>query len=158
MLEVERIVQQMRQAFGGPAWHGPSLLEVLQDVDAMTAAGKPITGAHSIWELVLHLTATQDVILRRIGGESAGKAEEEFWPPAPAPSAGAWQSLLDLLKRQEEALTAAVVAFPDGRLDTPLTPEGTSAYNNFHGHAQHTIYHAGQIALLKKVVRAPGNR
>jgi uncharacterized damage-inducible protein DinB len=150
MREVERIAQQLRQAFAGPAWHGPSVLEVLREVDADTAADKPIPGAHSIWELVLHLAATQDVMLRRLRGEPAGKVEEEFWPPAPEPAAEAWQSLLERLQRQEEVLTAAVVAFPDDRLGELLTPEGSSAYNNFHGHAQHNTYHAGQIALLKK--------
>jgi hypothetical protein len=32
-------------------------------------------------------------------------------------------------------------------------PEGTSAYNNFHGDVQHNAYHAGQINLLKKAAR-----
>jgi hypothetical protein len=35
------IAEQLRRAFDGDAWHGPALLELLQDVDAATAAAKP---------------------------------------------------------------------------------------------------------------------
>jgi uncharacterized damage-inducible protein DinB len=140
--------------FHGNAWHGPSVLEVLSGVDATTAAAHPIPGAHSIWELVLHLTATQEVILRRIRGESAGLKDEEFWPAVPAVSAPAWTETVERLKGQEAELQKAISAFPEERLDARLTAEGTSAYNNFHGHVQHNAYHAGQIALLKKAAGA----
>src|SRR5262245_21751180 len=113
MREVERIARQMRQAFAGPACLGPSVMEVLRDVGADTAAAKPIPGAHSIWELALHLAATQDVIRRRIGGEPAGREEAEFWPPAPArPDDAAWRELVERLRRPGAALTAAGDAFP----------------------------------------------
>jgi hypothetical protein len=47
-------------------------------------------------------------------------------------------------------LRQAISVFPEERLDALLTAEGSSAYNNFHGHVQHNAYHAGQISLLKK--------
>ena len=31
MTEVTRIVDQLKRAFTGPAWHGPSVMEVLQE-------------------------------------------------------------------------------------------------------------------------------
>ena len=49
------IADQLRRAFEGDAWHGPALLELLQDVDSTTAAAKPLRNVHSIWELVLHI-------------------------------------------------------------------------------------------------------
>jgi uncharacterized damage-inducible protein DinB len=140
--------------FDGGAWHGPSVLESLPGVDAATAASHPISGAHSIWELALHLAATQDVLLRRIGGERAGLKEEEFWPAVPPVSEAAWAETLERLKRQETALRQAIGTFPDRRLDDPLMTGGTSAYANFQGHVQHNAYHAGQINLLKKAARA----
>ena len=81
MTEIQRIVAQMKAAFEGQAWHGPSVLEVLQDVDYIMAASNfTVHGADSIWELVGHLTTTADVVRRRIEGESAGLKDEEFWP------------------------------------------------------------------------------
>ena len=58
MSELDRIRNQFRRAFEGEAWHGPSVLALLDGVTAQQAAAYPIPGAHSIWELVLHLTAT----------------------------------------------------------------------------------------------------
>jgi uncharacterized damage-inducible protein DinB len=150
MREVERITDQALKMFNGGAWHGPSVVEVLTDVDASLAASHPIPGAHSIWELVLHLVATQAILLRRIRGETAGLHSEDFWPAMPTASASAWAETLKRLKQQEAELRQAISAFPEERLQARLTAEGSSAYNNFHGHVQHNAYHAGQINLLKK--------
>lgn len=150
MPEVERIAKQMERGFEGEAWHGPAVLEILAGVDAALAAARPIPDAHSIWELVLHLAATQEILLRRLQGERAGLTEEEFWPATPEPTEEAWQATLARLRRQDSELRQAVAAFPDGRLDEPLMTGGTPAYDNFHGHVQHNIYHAGQIVMLKK--------
>ncbi|HYG64753.1 MAG TPA: DinB family protein, partial [Thermoanaerobaculia bacterium] len=113
MHEVERISRQIQQGFEGEAWHGPAVLEILADVDAALAAARPIPGAHSIWELALHLAATQEIILRRIQGERAGLTEEEFWPATPEPTEEAWQATVARLRRQETELRQAVTEFPD---------------------------------------------
>ena len=57
MTETERIRDQLRRAFEGDAWHGPGVLELLENVTASQAAARPIAGAHSIWELVVHIQA-----------------------------------------------------------------------------------------------------
>jgi uncharacterized damage-inducible protein DinB len=153
MRETERITDQALKMFEGGAWHGPSVMEVLADVDANMAASHPIPGAHSIWELTLHLLATQAVLLRRMSGETAGRSTEEYWPEVPVVSASSWTETVERLKQQEAELRQRITTFPEERLDALLTAEGTSAYNNFHGHVQHNAYHAGQISLLKKASR-----
>lgn len=52
-----QIADELRRAFYGEAWHGDSLFEILRGVTAAQAAARPITNAHSIWELVLHISA-----------------------------------------------------------------------------------------------------
>jgi uncharacterized damage-inducible protein DinB len=68
MTEPFRLADQIRRAFEGNAWHGDSVVELLAGVDAKTAAARPIKNAHSIWEILLHIAAWDDVIVRRIGG------------------------------------------------------------------------------------------
>ena len=63
------IAEQLRRAFDGDAWHGPALLELLQDVDAALAAAKPSPEVHSIWELVLHVAVWDAAACRRLSGE-----------------------------------------------------------------------------------------
>jgi uncharacterized damage-inducible protein DinB len=151
--ETERIADQAQRLFAGDAWHGPSVLEVLAGVDAGTAAAHPIAGAHSIWELVNHIIATQAILIRRIRGETAGLDEKEFWLDVPPVSEQAWAETVERLKQQETELRQAISAFPEERLDARLTAQGNSAYVNFHGHVQHNAYHAGQINLLKLASR-----
>jgi len=49
MSETTRLADQLRRAFKGEAWHGPSVLEILDGIDAKRAATHPIDGVHSIW-------------------------------------------------------------------------------------------------------------
>ncbi len=153
-METDRIYQQMKQAFAGDAWHGPALLEILNGIDADTAFDRPIADAHSIWEIVLHLSSTQQLMRRRIKRDPTATelSLEEDWPAVTQPTAIAWADAVGELTRNEELLRHEVAAFPPELLDRPLIPGGSSAYNNFHGYIQHIIYHAGQISLLERAV------
>jgi hypothetical protein len=154
MNELERIAKQMRQAVEGDAWHGPSLLELLADVHVATAMARPIRGAHTIWEIVLHLAGTQDLTLRRLRGDATPLADEEDWPPVIKANEQAWLATVDAYFAGEKHLREAIEQFEPDRLGEPLIEGGSSAYNNFHGYVQHILYHAGQIAILKHAARA----
>jgi uncharacterized damage-inducible protein DinB len=155
--ELNRLEEQLERAFEGEAWHGPSVLEVLEGISAEQAAAHPIAGAHSIWELVLHLCGTYDLVLRRLGGDGRQLAESEDWSCVPESSAGNWGGSIRLLKQLNEDLRQAVKNFPVEHLDEPLVPEAPyTAYTQFIGVTQHNLYHAGQVALLKKVLMSPG--
>jgi hypothetical protein len=154
MSETERIRRQMEQAVCGEAWHGPAVTAILEGVTPEIAAAKPIPGAHSIWELLLHLTGTQRVMLRRLAGNATPLEPHEDWPPVPAATGDAWRETVATFLENEKRLREAVSGFADERLDEPLVPAGTSAYNNFHGYVQHTLYHAAQMGLLKKATMA----
>lgn len=154
MRESERIRDQLRRAFEGEAWHGPSVREALSEVTAEGATQHPVEDAHSIWEIVLHMAATMRLVLRRLEGDSTPLTAEDDWPPIPEVSAGAWSAALQELREAHEELERAVAGLPDSRLDAPIA-EGSSSslYVTLHGVVQHDLYHAGQIALLKKGIR-----
>ena len=53
-------------------WRGlarTGVFELLDDVDAATAAAKPLANVHSIWELVLHIAAWDSAAMVRLAGE-----------------------------------------------------------------------------------------
>ena len=81
MTESFRLADQIRRAFEGNAWHGDSLLELLADVNAKTAAARPVKDAHSIWEILLHIAAWDDAVRRRIGGEAVDLRMSRIFPP-----------------------------------------------------------------------------
>jgi len=151
--EIHRLVEQLERALEGAAWHGPSVLEVLDGVSARQAAAHPIAGAHSIWELLLHLHSDYALVLRRLGGDGRPLTESESWPTVPEPTAENWNESVRVLKQLNVGLRRAMEGFPPERLDEPLVPEvPCTAYTQFIGVTQHQLYHAGQMALLKKVI------
>lgn len=152
-LENERLAEQIERAFRGESWHGPSVLEILEGVSAEQAAAYPIAGAHSIWEIVLHMAAGYRLLLRRLRGEDAQLSAEEEWPPVAARTPEAWRESQRALKELNQQLQRAVRAFPAERLLERLGSE-YAAYTQFAGAPQHDLYHAGQIVMLKKAFAA----
>lgn len=153
MSETSRLADQIRRGFEGEAWHGDSLLELLADVDAKTAAAHPIKNAHSIWELVLHIAAWDDAVLRRTGGKAVELNDSQNFPPVIDTSDAAWRKAVEFAKQTHNQLVQAVAAFPDSRLQEQVPGKKEKHYNFFYmfsGVVQHELYHAGQIALLKK--------
>jgi hypothetical protein len=153
--ELRRLEEQVKRALEGDAWHGPSVLEILEDVTAAQAAAHPIAGAHSIWELVLHLSTDYSLVLRRLAGDGKPLIQSEGWPTVPERTAENWSDCIRKLKQLNYELRRAILSFPWQRLDEPLVPEPPyTAYTQFIGVTQHHLYHAGQMALLKKVLRS----
>jgi uncharacterized damage-inducible protein DinB len=155
MKESERIADQLRRAVEGEAWHGPSLREVLDGVTAQQVAAKPVAGAHSIWELTLHIAVWANACRRRMHGERVKVTSEEDWEKIPDTSDAAWQRARDRVFADLHALVDAIGKFDDARLfDQVLSQTGKpySIWFMLHGIVQHTLYHAGQIALLKKAL------
>jgi uncharacterized damage-inducible protein DinB len=149
-LESALIAEQLRRAFEGDAWHGPALLELLQDVDAAAAAAKPLPEVHSIWELVLHVAVWDGVASRRLAGEKCQPTGKANFPVVPKPTEAAWRKAVAQAKRAHDALVRTVASLPDSRLRERVPGKKYDFYFMLHGIAQHELYHAGQIAILKK--------
>jgi uncharacterized damage-inducible protein DinB len=151
MTEAARIAEQLENAFAGGAWHGPALLELLADVDARTAAAHPVPGAHSIWELVLHIAAWDDAVNRRIVLRKALQLKmRQNFPLVTDKSSAAWKKAVARAKKAHAELLKTVRALSDNRLRERVPGKRYNIAFMLHGVAQHELYHAGQIALLKK--------
>ena len=74
-----RILEQLRRTYDGEAWYGPSFRALLADVNASTAAARPIPTAHTIWELVRHVTVWLVAVRRRLAGEHVEYADDTDW-------------------------------------------------------------------------------
>jgi uncharacterized damage-inducible protein DinB len=153
MTEAGRIAEQLRNAFHGNAWHGPALLELLADVDSATAAAHPLPDVHSIWELLLHIAAWDDAVNRRIVLRKALQLNDaENFPPVQEKSAVAWKKAIAHARKTHAALLKTVEALPDRRLTERVPGKKYDIRFMLQGVAQHELYHAGQIAILKKTL------
>jgi uncharacterized damage-inducible protein DinB len=151
MSEINRIVDQMDRALNGEAWHGPHLEELLKDVSAQQASAHPVKGAHSIWELVNHIAAWNFILAKRAQGTAVKVTPELDWPPVSDTSAASWKKALENMREARAQLRAATLSLKDAQLED-ITPGDHSLYVMLHGGVQHDLYHAGQIAVLKKAL------
>ena len=159
MTEITRIIDELEREHSGDPWHGSPLRGILHGIDAAQAARRPLPDAHSIWELVLHVTGWKREVAKRAAGAAASEPAAGDWAEVGEPSETRWKKALADLEAAHRELVAAVAPLSERTLfeptndprDKPLGA-GVSYYVLLHGVVQHDVYHAGQIALLKKAV------
>ncbi|HEY6547191.1 MAG TPA: DinB family protein [Vicinamibacteria bacterium] len=162
MTEPARLAELLAQAYFGEvdrsdgiAWHGPSVQRVLSGV---TAAGASLRreGGHSIWEITLHVVLWDEICRRRLQGEviALTTGDPGDWPECPLPTEEAWQATRERLRQAQVALVEAVGKISADDL-AGRTPGCTwTHYTMVHGTLHHDLYHAGQIALLVRLLEA----
>lgn len=159
--DVERVIKELQRQHDGDPWHGPSRAAILADVSAAEAAWQPGAGAHSIWELVLHMRSWTREVERRVLGAEPAMPEDGDWPAILDTGEAAWaeaQASLDAAHEQivvvvrrlgAERLSGMVGATRDKPLGTGITHRAM-----LYSLAQHDVYHSGQVAILKRLARA----
>jgi uncharacterized damage-inducible protein DinB len=153
MSEIRRIDDQLVRMFEGEAWIGPSVLANLWGVDARTAAARPIPDAHTIWELVLHLTTWLDVPrLRTELRRPVMAAPQENWPAVRDTGEAAWREARERLRQAYLDFRELLAGLDESRLEERAPTKTYSIYVLLHGVVQHLAYHSGQIALLRRAV------
>ena len=155
--EIARILDELEREHAGDPWHGSPVQQILEGIDHQRAADRPLPGAHTIWELVLHMISWKNEVGRRIGGAPAATPLEGDWPTPPRATPDAWRDTLAALEASHRSLVSAVAGLPEDKLFQPTNDPrdresgaGVDHYVLLHGIVQHDVYHAGQIALLKK--------
>ena len=146
------IADQLVRTFGGQAWHGDSVMQILSDIGPQQAARKSLQNIHSIWEIVLHIIAWEQVVVQCLQGNPYTKIHgEDDWPPVKEVTSDAWRVALQLLTETTSTLNALISSFPEHQLHEKVPGQTRTYYQLFHGVVQHNLYHAGQIGILKKL-------
>jgi heme-degrading monooxygenase HmoA/uncharacterized damage-inducible protein DinB len=151
--EAAALARELDTLVRGNNWHGPTLSELLEGLSAEDAAARAVPGAHTIWELVLHVTGWTDVFRRRLEGVALEEPEAGDYPAPPPPSAKAWREATERLIAAQDALTAHVAALDEAGLRRPVPGRPFDARFQVAAAIRHTVYHSGQIGLLKRAVR-----
>lgn len=153
--ELAGILDDLERGYDGDPWHGPPLRRVLDGVTAEVASARPVPGGHTIWEIVVHLSSWDDVVARRIEEARTIEAPDGGnFPPVEAAGPGAWAEALAELEDRHERLVRTASGLDPARLLSTVAGKDYSIAHMLRGVAQHMAYHAGQIALTRKLAEA----
>lgn len=151
------LVDEIKKAFNGDAWHGNHVMQTLNNVQPEKAFQHFIPDAHSIAEIALHLTAWTEEVCSRLNGNPAVEPEMGDWPMVSEKSTQAWEKIIFNFKIANEELIRICeninpVEWGDAVKDERNAALGTGVRNAelLNGLIQHHAYHSGQIALLSK--------
>ena len=145
------ILAVFQEGYSKKTWHGPNLRQSLKGVSAKQATWRPGPGRHNIWELTLHAAYWKYAARRRVEGGKRGsfalKGSNFFARPEKGKaSEAAWKSDLALLDREHQALELAIRR-------VFKTPRSKKFLPTLYGVAFHDVYHAGQIRLLRRLIK-----
>lgn len=152
MKEVQRLKLRMQEMFDGEPWLDVSLVPVLRQVSASLAAKKIRADRNSIWEIVNHLAAWKESVLRRLTVGKETTPDHNFFLPVENKSDAAWEASLHALQQAHEKWMKFLETLDDNELDKIY--EGNEQIWHYHieGMIQHDAYHLGQIVLLTKLL------
>lgn len=149
----QRVADVIERSVSGPMWHGPALADLIGDVSAGQAAEHPVAGAHSIWEIVLHITAWTEIVRQRLAGSAKDDPPTDVdWPPVRDSSAESWRAAVERMKEAHRELAEDVAKLDDATLIGRVAGKDHTVLTMVHGIVEHDAYHGGQIAILKRAL------
>jgi uncharacterized damage-inducible protein DinB len=153
-MKKDELLDTLRRSFDGDAWHGPAVLDTLASITEPHAAWRPPQGAHTIWEIALHIAAWANEVAQRLEGGQPGEPEEGDYPKV----TGSWEDAIDRVREARTRLLSVVAKLSEADLAKRIGTEhnaalatGFSYAGTIEGLAQHNAYHAGQIRMLLKI-------
>jgi hypothetical protein len=159
--EIEHLLGLLDEAYSRAAWHGPNFRGSLRGLTVREASGRPKAGRHNIWEIVIHAAYWKYAVRRRLSGEKRDSFSlpGSNWFDRPMDrTEKAWRADVALLDKEHQLWRAAVSSFPPENLDRRAHGSKSSARRLIVGIAFHDVYHAGQIQLIKKLLRTKNSR
>ena len=148
------LIRMIDEGFNQRAWHGPNLRSSIRGLTARQAAWRPSQNRHNIWENVVHCAYWKYVVRRRILGEKKGTfpVEGSNWFKRPQElTESAWKKDVRLLEAMHKSLSDTVRRLKPSDLRKKWG--SWSAYSTISGIAMHDVYHAGQIRLLRRMIK-----
>lgn len=162
VVEVREVLRRaMAGAFQGKGWQGPTLLGSVRGVSAAEARVRPGGLKHGVWDYVLHAAYWKYAVCVKMGvvDRDSFPRSPSNWPALPGPAGTAsdekaWRADVRLLRSYHDELVAAVAEADLRRLEAvPAGGRSVRLLDVLVGIAAHDAYHAGQVQLIKRLVR-----
>ena len=154
---VRLLLEVFDQAYAAPSWHGTPLKGTIRGVTVRDALWRPSAQRHCIWDLVLHTGYWKCMVRRRLlrDPEISFPRDGANWPALPSRrDKAAWQRDRALLDEEHRLLRRAIAGLGASDLGRRGWHSKWPVKAEVYGIASHDLYHAGQIQLLKRLMRS----
>ncbi len=150
--ETDKLIQELNSVLDGQPWFGRPVYALLEEIHPAVVFKKPNEDAHSLIDLMYHMITWAEFCLHRLqGSEGYDKTWEEVndWRMID-PLEHTWARALSEFRQLHEAIITELNKRDDAFLDTAVQGRDYTMGFMVNGLIQHTIYHLGQIAYVKK--------
>jgi uncharacterized damage-inducible protein DinB len=150
-----QLLEIVDRAYNRRSWHGTNLRGSIRGLTGSEAARRPARGRHNIWEIVVHAAYWKYAVRRRLTGEPRGSfpLDGSNWFVRNGANETAWKKDIALLDRTHRALRSAIESVPEDDLQRSSAGSSVTNFELIAGIAAHDLYHAGQIQLIKRLLR-----
>lgn len=152
MNEVKFLRDQLLTTFKGDSWHGPSLMKTLEGVDLKQAMARPLGERHTVWELVDHTTFWLEAVLDALKDKAMPDPSMELNWPRMGSTEEHWSQSLRRLEAAVNMVLDELAGWTNEDLGRTVPGRDYTFKQMLHGAVHHNLYHAGQIAILKRKV------
>ncbi len=148
----KQLAKHLHDVYFGGNWTVSNLKSVLGDVTWQQATTK-VQSFNTIATLVFHINYFVDVAIRVLEeGILEGNDKLSFSHP-PINSQDDWEVFKQQVFTTAEKFSRLITELPSDKLFEDFTNEKYGSYfRNILGIIEHTHYHLGQIALIKKII------
>ncbi|HZX58621.1 MAG TPA: DinB family protein [Mucilaginibacter sp.] len=159
MTTSQKLSNELENVLSGVPWYGNNVYSIIEKVSFEAAFEKAPGASHTIAEIVLHMLSWTEEVLDRMNGLTSSVPTSGDWPGTGAPDEQKWHNYVNDLKLVNVNLLAVIRDFPEDKWEEPTSDQfdldegsGWSYEENVNGLIQHHVYHAGQIAILNRMI------
>lgn len=153
MILTRHIAKHFREVHFGGNWTCSNLKENLAGITWQEAT-KEVYSLNSIATLVFHINYYVAAVIKALNGEPLNAKDADSFNLPPIHNQQDWENLCDQALADAEIFANLVEQLPENKLWENFTDEKYGIYyRNLHGIIEHTHYHLGQIAVLKKIIK-----
>jgi uncharacterized damage-inducible protein DinB len=148
----EEIARHLQQVHTGGNWTSSNVKDILSTITWQQATTR-MGSCNTIATLTFHINYYIAEVTKVLQGQPLTAKDEHSYAVPEITSAEAWDALVQKTISDAGEFAALIAALPESRLSEYFTDEKYGTYyRNLHGIIEHTHYHLGQIAVLKKLV------
>jgi hypothetical protein len=158
MTLTKQIAKHLRDLHYGGNWTCSNLKDILSGITWQQAT-KKVHNFNTIATLVYHVGYFVSAQIDVLEGRPMTAKDELSFNHPPIQSQADWEKLVNATFKDAEKAADLIEQLPDSILSEIFVDAKYGNYfRNLHGMIEHTHYHMGQIALIKKLVAEHGNQ